>query len=453
MDRDLKSKTFGELERLVVGLGQKKYIAGYIFGFIHTKGVTDISAITPLSKSFRTRLTEQEYYISALQVVEKLTDPDGTVKYVFGLPDGKRIESVLLFDPVKSKRFPAPWNPEDSRDKVLEISKRFQRRLSPGNSPVEFKEFPGPSPRNPKGIPEGKGISQGDGRRTLCVSTQAGCAMGCVFCATGRLGLKRNLTTAEIVDQVNLVSEQRTADSGQKRTERCTLHAERCITNVVFMGMGEPLANYEAVLDAVRILNHPEGRKIGIRHITISTCGLPEGIERLADEDIQPASPDSRPPRRAGGETGPPAGEVSPKADRTSRGGPRLAISLNAPTDAIRQKLMPIAKRYPLDRLFRAVEVYQHKTHNRVTFEYCMIKGVNDTVLHARLLVKRLHPVRCNVNLIEYNPNAGCNLRPGGTEAIERFANTLRESGIETTVRLKMGQTINAACGQLGAVL
>ena len=438
MDKDLKSKTFAELERLVVGLGQKKYIAGYIFGFIHTRGVTDISAITPLSKSFRSRLMEQDYYISKLEVIEKLTDPDGTVKYIFGLPDGKRtrlgegtaqttgridspsrsrIESVLLFDddrrtlcvstqagcamgcvfcatgrgglkrPAEFKEFPGP---------------------SPGNSPVEFKEFPGPSPRNPKGIPEGKGISQG------------------------------NLTAGEIVDQVNAVSEQRTADpprgevspkadSGQKRNERCTPNAERCINNVVFMGMGEPLVNYEAVLDAVRILNHPEGRKIGIRHITISTCGLPEGIERLADEDIQP----------------------------------RLAISLNAPTDAIRQKLMPIAKKYSLDRLFRAVEVYQHKTHNRVTFEYCMIKGVNDTVLHARMLVKRLRGVLCNVNLIEYNPpprllvedKSGGDLRPSGQDAIERFANTLSDAGLETTVRLKMGQTINAACGQLGAVL
>jgi 23S rRNA (adenine2503-C2)-methyltransferase len=212
------------------------------------------------------------------------------------------------------------------------------------------------------------------------------------------------------------------------------------------MGMGEPLANYEAVLDAVRILNHPQGRKIGIRRITISTCGLIEGIERLADEDIQP----------------------------------RLAISLNAPTDAIRQSLMPIAKKYPLDRLFRAVELYQHKTHNRVTFEYCMVKGVNDTVLHARMLVKRLRGVLCNVNLIEYNrpprllvacrldspqrlavarqqqgrrqeDKSGGNFKPSSRDAIERFAKVLRESGLETTVRLKMGQTINAACGQLGA--
>jgi 23S rRNA (adenine2503-C2)-methyltransferase len=177
------------------------------------------------------------------------------------------------------------------------------------------------------------------------------------------------------------------------------------------------LANYDATLDAVRILNNSAGRHIGIRHLTISTCGLTEGIERLADEGIQP----------------------------------RLAISLNAPTDAIRAKLMPIAKKYSLGRLFAAVELYQRKTRNRVTFEYCLIKGVNDTVLHAQMLIKRLRGVMCNVNLIEYNPYIGCGLKPSGREAIERFAGVLEDAGFETTVRLKMGQTINAACGQLGA--
>ena len=336
MEKDLKSKTVAQLERLVTGLGQPKYLAGYIFSAIQARGVTDISAITTLSKSFRAKLVEEGCYISKLEIVDKLTDPDGTVKYVFGLPDGGRVESVLLFD---------------------------------------------------------------DDRRTLCVSTQVGCAMGCVFCATGRLGLARNLTAGEIVDQVNIAG-------GDTR-----------ISNVVFMGMGEPLANYEAVLNAVRILNNSAGRNIGIRHLTMSTCGLVEGIERLAEEDIQP----------------------------------RLAISLNAPTDAIRRKLMPITKKYPLDRLFAAIERYQRTTRNRVTFEYCLIKGVNDTVLHAQMLVKRLRGIMCNVNLIEYNPHEGCNLKPSGRQAIERFAGVLKDAGIETTIRLKMGQTISAACGQLGS--
>lgn len=349
MEKDLKSKTVAQLERFVMGLGQPKYIAGYIFSVIQARGVTDISAITTLSKSFRAKLVEEGCYISKLEIVDKLTDPDGTAKYVFGLSDGSRIESVLLFD---------------------------------------------------------------DDRRTLCVSTQVGCAMGCVFCATGRLGLARNLTAGEIVDQVNLVE----IDTRSSILERASSIANR-VSNVVFMGMGEPLANYEAVLDAVRILNNSAGRHIGIRHLTMSTCGLVEGIERLADEDI----------------------------------GPRLAISLNAPTDAIRQKLMPITKKYPLNRLFAAIERYQRTTRNRVTFEYCLIKGVNDTVLHAQMLVKRLRGVMCNVNLIEYNSHEGCSLKPSGRQAIERFAGVLKDAGIETTIRLKMGQTINAACGQLGA--
>jgi 23S rRNA (adenine2503-C2)-methyltransferase len=336
VEKDLKSKTLRQLEQLVVGLGQPKYLGGYIFSAIHARGIADISEITTLSKLLRTKLVEEGYYISKLEVVNKLTDPDGTVKYVFGLSDGGRIESVLLFD---------------------------------------------------------------DDRRTLCVSTQVGCGMGCVFCATGRLGLGRNLTAGEIVDQVN-------ATGGKDR-----------ISNVVFMGMGEPLANYNAVIDAVRILNNSAGRNIGIRHLTISSCGLIDGIERLADEDIQP----------------------------------RLAISLNAPTDSIRQKLMPIAKKYPLNKLFAAVELYQHKTRNRVTFEYCLIKGINDTVLHAQMLVKRLRGIMCNVNLIEYNPHAGCGLKSSGREAIERFAGVLKDADVETTIRLKMGQTINAACGQLGS--
>jgi 23S rRNA (adenine2503-C2)-methyltransferase len=347
VEKDLKSNTFEELEDLVIRFEQKNYIAGYIFNFIHAQSVKDIDSITPLSKPFRSRLVEDGYFISQLKTIEKLTDPDGTIKYVFGLPastrfgeagpDGNRIESVLLLD---------------------------------------------------------------DDRCTLCVSTQAGCDMGCVFCATGRLGLARNLTAGEIIDQVNVIG------------------ADSKISNIVFMGMGEPMANYDAVIKAVRILNHPKGKNIGIRHLTISTCGIPDGIEQLAEEDIKP----------------------------------RLAISLNAPTDAIRQKLMPVTKKYPLDRLFSSVAFYQRKTHNRVTFEYVLIKDVNDTVLHAQMLVKRLRGVLCNINLIEYNPHSGCKMQPSEKEAIERFFNVLTKAGFETTIRRKMGQSIRAACGQLGAV-
>jgi len=395
MDKDLKSKTFGEIERLVVGLGQKKYIADYIFGFIHTKGAANLAAITPLSKSFRSRLTEQGYFISALETVDKLTDPDGTVKYVFGLPASASLDASR------------GDGPDGGRTRLGEGATLSKKALeAPSRSRIESVLL----------FSTGR-LSADDGRHTLCVSTQVGCGMGCVFCATGRLGLARNLTTAEIVDQVNVIADCGVPISDCKKISNQQSEISNRITNIVFMGMGEPLANYDAVLTAVRILNHPKGKNIGIRRLTISTCGLPEAIERLADEDIQP----------------------------------RLAISLNAPTDAIRQKLMPIAGKYPLDRLMQAVRLYQRKTRNRVTFEYCMIKGVNDTALHARLLVKRVRGVLCNVNLIEYNPHIGCKMQPSSIEAIERFARVLKGSGLETTVRLKMGQTINAACGQLGA--
>jgi 23S rRNA (adenine2503-C2)-methyltransferase len=271
--------------------------------------------------------------------VQTFTDPDGTIKYLFELGDGNRVETVLLTD--------------------------------------------------------GK-------RKTLCVSTQAGCSMDCAFCATAKLKFQRNLTAAEIVDQANIIQ----GDSGK-------------INNVVYMGMGEPLQNYDAVLKSVRILNHPEGKNIGIRHLTISTCGDADGIRKLAEEKVHP----------------------------------RLAISLNAPTDVLRSKIMAINKKYPIAALFAAVKDYQMKTRERVTFEYVLIKGLNDSKLHAQMLAKLVHQVKCNVNLIEYNPHPHCLFEASDRRAIKRFTQALEDAGIETTIRFKKGRKIKAACGQLGADL
>jgi len=336
MNGDLKDKTLVEIEQIASAMGQKRYAAGYIFSFVHSKGSEDISQISPLSKAFRSELAGQGYFISHLDIVNKLTDADGTVKYTFGLADGGRIESVLLFD----------------------------------------------------------------GRRTtLCVSTQAGCAMDCAFCATAKVKLRRNLTAGEIVDQVYAVQRDR-----------------HRVSNVVYMGMGEPLLNYEAALKSVRILNHPDGANIGIRHLTISTCGIAPAIRMLADEDLHP----------------------------------RLAISLNAPTDGLRTRLMPINKRYPIADVLAAVKAYQLKVKDRVTFEYVMIKGLNDDTVHARLFAGLLSKFKCNVNLIEYNPHRGCEFTGSSTEKIGRFAEILEQSRIETTIRFRMGRGISAACGQLG---
>ena len=326
-----------ELEKVVVGLGQKNYLAGYLFRFIHVQNGREIAALSTLSKAFRTQLMEQGYFISRLKVVDTQTDPDGSAKYLFELADGERIETVLL--------------PEEER-------------------------------------------------KTLCVSTQVGCPMGCAFCATGRIQFRRNLTAGEIVDQVNTVEEQ----AGR-------------ITNLVYMGMGEPLLNYDAVLRSIRILNHSAGKNIGIRHITISTSGIVPGIRQLADEEIRP----------------------------------RLAISLSAPTDALRSKLMPVTNKYPLAALLEAMRFYQEKTGQRVTFEYVLIDKVNDSVTHARLLVKLLRGLMYNVNLIEHNPFSGCEFTGSSRDRIQRFASVLKDAGVETTIRFRMGRRIKAACGQLQA--
>jgi 23S rRNA (adenine2503-C2)-methyltransferase len=345
MSKDLKEKTLAELEQIVVSLGQKKYLAEYIFHFIHVENATEIMQITPLSKAFRKQLTDQGYYISQPAIADKLTDKDGTAKYIFTLGDGSRIETVLL-DPRET------------------------------GTPLD------------------------DGRRTLCVSTQVGCALGCLFCATGRLGFSRNLTAAEIVDQVNTVQ----TEAGR-------------ITNVVYMGMGEPLLNYSAVLKSVAILNHPKGKNIGIRRITVSTCGITPAIRKLASEDLHP----------------------------------KLAVSLNAPSDVLRTKLMPINTKYPIAELLKAVRFYQDKTRQRVSFEYVMIKGLNDFPAHAQMLVNLLRGLMCHVNLIKHNPHPGCEFVGSDSGRIKQFASILERAGIETTVRFRMGRGIRAACGQLGA--
>ena len=337
MDKDLKNKTAGELTELVKQFGEKAYLAGYIFSFIHSKDAKNFDDITPLPKTFRNQLVKMGYYISKLKVIEKLTDPDGTVKYVFAAGDGSRIETVVLVDAARS---------------------------------------------------------------TLCISSQAGCRRGCAFCATGKRKFARDLTAGEIADQVN----QAATDCGK-------------INNVVYMGMGEPMDNFDEVIRSVKILNDSAGRNIGQRHITLSTCGIAEGIDRLAQQGLQV----------------------------------RLAVSLHASNDKLREKIMAVAKKYPLNILLESVRNYQRQTKRRVTFEYCMIKGLNDSAAQGRKLIKVLSSINSHVNLIEYNPHPGCEFSGSEPRTIYHFAEILKAAGIETSIRYKRGAGINAACGQLGA--
>jgi 23S rRNA (adenine2503-C2)-methyltransferase len=243
-----------------------------------------------------------------------------------------------------------------------------------------------------------------DGRNTICVSSQVGCPMGCVFCATGKSGFKRNLSSAEIIEQVLFLARWLKKTGGK-------------IDNVVFMGMGEPFLNYDAVMEAIRVINAKDGLNIGARHISISTVGVVEGIEKLAAQPLQV----------------------------------NLAISLHAPSDVLRSKIVPANSRYPIGRIMWAVYAYLKKTNRRVMFEYIMIDGVNDSDESARelaeLIKKRLSLKLAFVNLITYNPTG--DFKPSASERVKKFRQIIESEKIEVTERYRFGREIKAACGQL----
>lgn len=234
---------------------------------------------------------------------------------------------------------------------------------------------------------------------TLCLSTQVGCKMGCTFCATGKQGFKRNLTAGEMLCQVQASQ----IDSGRK------------INNLVLMGMGEPLDNYENVLDFLSIINDEKGLNIGMRHITLSTCGICDKIYDLADKKTQI----------------------------------NLSVSLHAPNDTMRQKTMPINKKYGIDELLRACEYYAEQTRRRITFEYALIADVNDSEKNAQELASKLKNIHCHVNLIPVNPVKGAEYKPAQKKKTIKFLSVLEKGGINATVRRTLGADINASCGQL----
>ena len=233
----------------------------------------------------------------------------------------------------------------------------------------------------------------------VCISTQVGCRMGCTFCASTLDGVERNLTAGEMLSQIYEIQK----DTGER------------VSSVVLMGSGEPLDNYDNVIKFIRLLNDKDGLNIGQRHITLSTCGLIEKMYKLADECLQIT----------------------------------LAVSLHAPNDEIRNKIMPVSKKNDMDRLLEACKYYSDTTKRRITFEYAMISGVNDSIECAKELSERLRNMLCHINLIPVNDVKERNYKKSSGETVERFAEFLNSKGIETTVRRKLGSDINAACGQL----
>lgn len=309
-----------------------------------------------LPKSLRTKLAQQVTF-SPFREKTHLDSSDGfTRKTLFELPDGNLIEAVLM-------RYGDPADTHDIPDMHARLSKQ---------------------------------------RRTLCISTQAGCAMGCVFCATGQMGFKRHLTSGEIVAQVMYYA-------------RMLGEVNESVTNVVLMGMGEPFHNYENTMAAIDRLNDPGGYNFGARRFTVSTVGLVPQIKRFADEHRQV----------------------------------NLAISLHAADDDERLAIMPVNKRYKIDEVIEACRYYIQKTNRRITFEWALISGVNDTPEVARKLATRLKGLLCHVNAIPLNPTAGFHGEATSRDRAAQFKESLEQAGVPCTIRMRRGIDIQAGCGQL----
>jgi 23S rRNA (adenine2503-C2)-methyltransferase len=359
---DIKSLTREEIEAQFKIWEQPVYRVTQLLEWLYVRRAATWDAMTNLPKKLRAQLAEN-YSLQALELVRKQGARDITQKFLWKLADGAFIESVLI-----------PANP------AL--------------------------------------YGEASDRHTLCVSTQVGCAYGCKFCASGLDGWKRNLAPNEIVEQVLAIERwnenESKAETSGPRPPGSPLDT-RLINNLVIMGMGEPLANYENLLKALRILNAPWGGGIGARKITISTSGLVPQIRRLADEPEQF----------------------------------RLAISLHGATDDVRQRIMPVNRKYPLKELTAALEYYQAQKDRMITFEYILIAGVNDAVEQTRPLGALAHHLRAKVNLIPYNKVEGLPWERPSEEVCEDFLDALEKQKIPATLRREKGGDIDAACGQL----
>ena len=326
-----------ELETALEKRGHQRFHAGQIFQWLYRRGITDVSAMTDLSRDLRTALTD-EFTVTTPEVVTRERSTDGTEKFLLRLADGTQIESVFIPD-----------------------------------TPA----------------------------MTFCVSTQVGCAMACAFCLTGKMGLVRNLTAGEIAGQVRVL-----ASALDLRDRKF---------NIVLMGMGEPLHNYDETMRALRILNDEHGFAMSPRRMTLSTVGVLPALERMAREPIMP----------------------------------NLAISLHAPTDIVRGQLVPLNRKYGVADIIAACKRFPLSKRSRITFEYVLLAGVNDSPEDARKLARLLSGVKSKVNLIPLNAAPGIPFERPSDAAVDRFAQILADRGLVVSVRKSRGRDIRAACGQL----
>ena len=335
MDKDLRSMTRGEIAEVLAAMGQPAYRAGQIFSWMHEKAARNYDEMTNLPAALRARLAE-ELPLTCAEIRERQVSRDGTEKYLFAMPDGCLVESVLM-------------------------------RYKFGNS--------------------------------VCISSQVGCRMGCKFCASTLEGLERNLLPSEMLEQIYEI----------RRT------TGEPVTHVVVMGTGEPMDNYENLVRFLRLLTDEKGMHLSRRAITVSTCGLPDGIRKLAGEGL-PVN---------------------------------LALSLHAATDEKRRGIMPVANRYTIAELLEACKVYFEKTGRQITFEYALISGVNDAEEDVRQLAALAAPLHAHINLIPVNPVRERGYRHPQDRDVQAFKNKLEKSGVNVSIRRVMGRDIDGACGQL----
>ena len=333
--RDIKAMLPDEIAAALAELGEPKYRAKQVFQWL-ARGVESFDEMTDVSKKLRETL-KREFFITKLKMLRKqVSSIDGTIKYLWELPDGNAVETVVM-------------------------------QYRHGN--------------------------------TICISSQVGCRQGCAFCASTIGGLIRGLESSEMLDEV-LYSER---ESGLK------------ISNIVLMGIGEPLDNFDNVIRFLRLVNHPDGENIGMRHISLSTCGLTERFDDLANLNLQLT----------------------------------LSVSLHAPDDETRSRIMPANRGRGVEQLISACSRYYEKTGRRISFEYAMIDGVNDTPYHAKLLAQHAKRVCAHVNLIPLNHVEERQFAPSTPEHMKAFIRVLEEAGVNVTVRRRLGSDVDASCGQL----
>src|SRR5438876_917386 len=366
---ELLGKSKEELRAFCVALGEPAFRGAQIYHALYSERKFDVAQITNLPAALRERL-RKEARITLPEVKQQFASADGSVRYLFGLGSAE-----------ENKDFNTEF-----AENIASTEKGGKERASRFQKPASVEAVFMPS----------------EGRQTICVSTQAGCAVDCHFCLTAQLGLIRNLTAREILAQVLLPLEEHKTQLAPQ-------------TNIVLMGQGEPLLNFEPVMAAVHILLDPEGMGISPRHVTLSTSGIVPGIERLAQEKVRP----------------------------------KLAISLNASNDEKRDALMPINKKYPLAALMKASKAYPLRTWEHLTFEYVMLGGVNDAAEDARRVVRLLSPLKSvKVNWIPWTPGE-LPYRESSPERIEEFRRILVDRGVPAFVRYSRGRDVMAACGQL----